>query len=99
MYSFIGKFTSHYGKRDELLAILTDAANNMGDIPGCHVYIINKDVADENAIWAYEVWDSKQAHDDSLKNENVRSIIARAMPLINGRPEGHELETVAGKGL
>lgn len=97
-YSLCGKFKAHAGKRDELLAILTDAANGMTDVKGCHLYIVHTDAKDENAIWVYELWDTKEDHDASLKLPGTPEMIARAMPLIDGKPEGYQLEAVAGKG-
>lgn len=97
-YSLCGKFTAQAGKRDELLAILTDAANGMEGVTGCHLYIVHTEATNENAIWVYELWDSKEDHDASLKLPGVPEMIAKAMPLINGKPEGYQLEAVAGLG-
>lgn len=97
-YAYTGKITAQRGKRDELLAILVEAAGAMNEVKGCHLYIVHTDNADPDAIRVYELWDSKEDHDASLQNQETRQLIAKAMPLINGRPEGMEWEAVAGKG-
>ena len=48
MYGLIGKMLTVEGKRDEVLDILLKATGRM---PGCHSYIVAKDVTDANAIW------------------------------------------------
>ena len=97
-YSFTAKFIAHEGKRDELISILAQAAEGMTDVTACHLYLIHKDNKDENAIRIYELWDSKEAHDASLKAPGAAELIGKAMPMLNGMPEVMEWEAVAGKG-
>lgn len=97
-YSLAGKFKTKPGKREEMIDILTEAANGMADVKGCHLYIVHKDAKDENAVWVYELWDTKEDHDASLKLPGTPEMIAKAMPLIDGKPEDNELEAVSGKG-
>ena len=94
-----GKFTVHEGKRDALVEILLQAADVVAQYPGCHAYIVNEDVADETSVWVFEIWNDKEAHDASLKDNRVRSLIAKAMPLMNGAPDGAELRIVGGHGI
>lgn len=98
-YGFIAKMRAHAGKRDELLAILLEAAQGMLSVPGCQLYIAGKDAKDENLIIIMEIWDSKETHDDSLKNEDAKALIAKAMPLLDGMPEGNSMEISGGKGI
>ena len=98
-YGFVAKMRTHAGKRDELLAILLQAAQGMHSIPGCHLYVAGKDAKDENLIAVMEIWDSKEAHDNSLKDQNAKVLIAKAMPLLDGMPEGSSLELSGGKGI
>ncbi len=95
----VGKLQAKAGKGDELAAILQEAAAAMKDFPACHVYIVTRDVKDADAIHVMEVWDSKEAHDESLKGEDTRAMIARAMPLLDGMPSGVSLVVLGGKGL
>ncbi len=99
MYGLYGKLIAQEGKRAEFVEIMMRAAALVGKFPGCHLYIINEDLADETTIWIYELWDDEEAHDESLKDEQVRALIAEAMPLMGGKPEGAKLRAVGGHGV
>lgn len=99
MYAMTGKLVAQNGKRAELVEILKRAAALVGKIPQCRLYIINEDLSNETHVHVYELWDDKQAHDDSLKNEQVRELIMQARPLIAAAPDGAELNVVGGHGV
>jgi len=47
-----------------------------------------------------EVWDSKEDHDKSLQNDEVRGLIGKAFSLMDGKPTNStELKILGGKGL
>ena len=96
MYGLIGKMLTVEGKRDELLDILLKATGRM---PGCHSYVVAKDVTDANAIWITEVWDTKENHDASLSLPAVKEAIAKARPLIAGFADSFTTTPVGGVGL
>lgn len=99
-YGLHGKLKAKSGERDNLIEILIEASNLVSNAKGCHLYLISKDKADADSVWITEAWDSKEDHDNSLKNDNVKALISHAMPLIDGRPEqGKELEIIGGKGI
>lgn len=98
MYGMFGKFTAQPGKRDDLIAVLLQAADALRANEGCLHYVVG--TTDEpDAIWVTEAWTDKAAHDASLEPEEVRATIARAMPLIAGMSDRTELEILGGKGL
>ncbi len=99
MYAMTGKLVAQNGKRAELVDILKQAAMIVGEIPQCHLYLVNEDLANETHVWVYELWDNKEAHDASLGNEQVRSLIANARPLLACAPDGAELRMVGGYGV
>jgi quinol monooxygenase YgiN len=99
MYAMTGKITAQTGKRTMLVDILLRASSVVSQLPGCRAYIVNEDVVDETSVWVFEIWDDKEAHDMSLKDERVRSLIAEAMPLISGAPSGVELKVAGGHGI
>jgi quinol monooxygenase YgiN len=99
MYAMTGKLAAQPGKRDALVETLIRASEIVSGISGCRAYIVNEDVKDEITVWVFEIWDNKESHDDSLKDERVRSLIAEAMPLIGGAPEGFELRVRGGHGI
>jgi len=99
MYALTGKLTAQDGKRNALVEILLRAAIVVGQLPECHAYIVNEDIADEACVWVFEIWDSKEGHDASLKDDRVRSLIAEAMPFMGAAPGGSELRVMGGYGV
>ena len=99
MYAMTGKLNAQVDRRNELVEILLNASQVVAQLPGCRMYIVNEDVADETCVWVFEMWDDKNAHDASLKDERVRSLIAEAMPLMGGAPGGSELRVAGGHGI
>ncbi|WP_240310914.1 antibiotic biosynthesis monooxygenase family protein [Altererythrobacter sp. ZODW24] len=79
MYGLIAQMMAAPGKRDELIGHLFRGTR---DMPGNRAYIIGKDLADENAIWITEVWNTKTDHTNSLKLPAVQDAIANGRPLI-----------------
>ncbi|WP_298401336.1 putative quinol monooxygenase [Sphingobium sp.] len=92
-YGLIGQMLATPGKRDELVAILTEAT---GAMPGCLSYVVALDSANPDALWITEVWDSRESHAASLKLPAVRAAIAKARPIIAGFPQHFETVPVAG---
>jgi quinol monooxygenase YgiN len=88
----IGRMTAVAGRRDELLAALAEGSGD--PMPGCLSYVIAKDLADADAIWVTEVWDTKESHDASLALPRVQAAITKARPLIAGFDRGAETEVV-----
>ena len=95
MYGLIGQIVAVPGKRDELADILA----GMGSMPGCLGYIVAKDSSDPDALWVTEVWESPQAHADSLSLPEVQDAIAKGRPLIAGFATRVETEPIGGIGL
>ena len=62
--------------------------------------VISTDKNDEDILWITEVWKNKDAHDNSLALDEVRTLIGKAMPLLDGLPEkGQELHFLGGYGI
>ena len=99
MYGMTGKLMAQPGKREEFLAILLQASEKVGRLPGCRMYAVTEDMANDNTIWVMEIWDDKEAHDNALKQDDVRALITQAMPLMDGQPDGAELRIVGGHGV
>lgn len=98
-FGMVGKLQASAENRDALADILSQASTLMQSEEGCSLYIVSKDADDDTTVWVMELWDSKEAHDDSLKREDVRALIGQAMPLLVGAPDGASLLPIAGKGL
>lgn len=100
MYLLHGKLTAKAGHSNELADILIDASKQVSTVKGCKLYVIGKDDNDAHSVYVTEIWDSKEDHDNSLKIEAVRTLIMKAMPIIDGQPQkGQELEVLGGFGL
>ncbi|MBP7704611.1 MAG: antibiotic biosynthesis monooxygenase [Caulobacter sp.] len=96
-YGLFGKMTAAPGKRDELLGYLQAGTGRM---PGNILYVLSTSEAEPDAIFIYEVWETRQHHADSLKLPAVQAAIAKARPIIAGfGPERFEMTPVGGVGI
>lgn len=82
MFMLHGRLAAKPGKREELLAILTEGEFSE-PMPGCRLYVVAVDPTDPDGVWATEIWESEQTHQDSLQIDEVKQRIGRAMPLID----------------
>ena len=98
-YGLSGKMTAKPGKGKELAYILVQASKLVSTAKGLHLYIVSVDATNPDVIWIMEAWDSKEDHDLSLRLPGTKELIAQAMPLMDGKPEGTALEVLGGKGL
>jgi len=98
-YGLSGSFSAKKGKGDELASILEEAANLMKTAKGCLIYVVGQQSDNKDVIHVFEVWDSKEDHDNSLSIEGVRELIGKAMPIIDGKPNGLEIDINGGKGV
>jgi quinol monooxygenase YgiN len=96
LYGLIGKMKAAPGQRDTLIAIMLEGSEGM---PGCLSYIVARDVADADAIWVTEVWDSEASHDASLQLPGVQAAIGRARDLVASVETGVATVPVGGVGL
>lgn len=82
------KITSGNGEKVADLLRQVEALN----MPGCQEYRV---AIDGDMIAGYEVWDSKQAHADSMQIPEVQALVSQAFPLMDGKPEmlfeGHSI--------
>ncbi len=97
-YGYINKFTAQPGKREELKSILLKAAKALEANSDCIQYLISV-INEPDIVLVSEIWTSKQAHDSSLKQAEIRAIIAQAMPLIASVSNIAEHTIEGGKGL
>ena len=96
MYGLIGRIVAVPGKRDELVAVLSE---NEGGMPGCLSYVVALDTANPDALWVTEVWDTQESHRASLQLPSVQAAIGRGRPLIAGFDNRTETQPVGGIGL
>lgn len=95
MYYLHGKFVAKEGKRDELAGILLEAAELVGRIEGCKLYMVALSEKDFNDVYVTEMWDSKETQMVSLGDADVKALIKRAVPLIESISDDDRLELTA----
>jgi quinol monooxygenase YgiN len=93
------RFSAQRGRGDELAAILLEAAKGTEADADCLLYLVSRSPADADTVFVTEAWTSREAHDRSLEDEDVRALIARAMPLMAAPPDAVTLAPAGGKGL
>jgi len=99
-YFLHGKITAKKGEAENLALILLEAAKILSTFEGCLLYVIGKDEKEEHSVWVTELWNSKEDHDNSLKLQDVRDLISKALSIIEGQPtKGQELKIIGGKGI
>ena len=79
LFGLIGSMTAKPGQRAALAAAIAAGADSL---PGCYSYVISADTTNPDLVWITEVWESKAAHDASLKLPQVQDAIAKARPLV-----------------
>jgi quinol monooxygenase YgiN len=95
-FGLISQIFAAPGKRDELVGVLLDGTAEM---PGCQAFIVAADAARDDALWITEIWDSKAAHDRSLKLPKVVAALQKGGPLITGLGAQAETTPLGGTGL
>lgn len=100
MYGYQGSLKAKKGKGDELASILLASSKVLADVKGSLQYIVSRDVNDSDRIYVMEIWDTKEDHDNSLKNQEVRNLISKAVPILEESPKkGLEMQVLGGLGL
>jgi quinol monooxygenase YgiN len=85
------------GKRDELVAHLTQRSDTLREI-GCLAYEVGINDDDADTVFVVELWESEEAHTASLALPEVQASIAAARPLLSGTFGGFRF-TVVGSPL
>ena len=98
-YGLFGTLQAQPGKGGDLVGILLRAAKLVQDAKGCVIYLVGTSKENPDGVSVFEVWDSKEDHDNSLKLPGVRELISKAMPMISGKPDGVTLQIWGDKGL
>lgn len=88
-YGLIRQLIAQPGKRAELSAILLEGT---GDMPGNMGYVVGEDSGNADALWVVEIWQTKEAHAQSLQLPGVQAAIAKGRPLIAGFGERFEFK-------
>jgi quinol monooxygenase YgiN len=98
IYGVVGKFSTHPGKRDQLVGHLLEAAKLLERNPQCIYYVVGI-TGEPEEVWVWEAWTDKSSHGASLEAEDVRRLIQDARPLVAAISHHTELAIKGGKGM
>ncbi|MDQ0974569.1 quinol monooxygenase YgiN [Neobacillus niacini] len=98
-FGIYGKLIAKEGEREQLAAILLEAAESLQNHADCELYLVSVAPEDPNAVYVYEVWSSESAHQGSLTLESTRTLIQRAKPFLAGMERISTLVPKGGKGI
>ena len=98
-YGLTGKFQAKEGKANDLVFVLLQASRFASKAKGCNLYVVSQDNENKNIISVYEVWDTKEDHDNALNLDGAKQLMDKATPLIEGTPAANILEVIGGKGI
>lgn len=98
-FGIYGKLIAKDGEREQLAAILLEAAESMQNLDDCELYLVSVALEDPNAVYVYEVWSSESAHQGSLTLESTQTLIKRAKPILAGMERISTLVPRGGKGI
>lgn len=97
--TIIAKISAQPGRRDELIAALQALVDHVDSEAGTLVYVMHKDLGDEDVVWFYEHYASQDALDAHVGSEVMKAVGTGLRGIAAGRPELTMLEVVGGKGL
>jgi len=95
----VAKLTAQPGKRDELVAVLSEVVASAAGEPGTEVYSMNTDKSEADVVWFFELYADDAALAAHSGSDAMKTAGPKLAGLVAGRPELHLLEPVVGKGL
>jgi quinol monooxygenase YgiN len=98
-FGIYGKLIAKEGEREQLAAILVEAAESLQEHEDCELYLVSVAQDDPNSVYVYEVWKSENAHQNSLTLESTQTLITRAKPILAGMERISTLVPRGGKGI
>lgn len=93
MFANAGTLGATPGKRDELVAHLTQTSDHLAQI-GCLSYEVGINDDEPDTVFVLELWESAEAHAASLELPEVQASIAAARPLLSGKFGGFDFEVI-----
>lgn len=96
-YSVYGSLTAVPGKGSELEGYLLEAAEGMKHVEGNYCYIVGVNDEEPDAVYVFEIWENKEAHEASLELDVFRQLIGKARPIIAGMQDYPNLRIIGGK--
>lgn len=97
-HGYIASMKVQPGRRDDVVSILLADVDDLGSA-GCDSYVVSVSDADDDTIWVFEVWRTKEHHDASLELPETKAAMGKAMPMLTGEFTSQELNVVGGLGV
>jgi quinol monooxygenase YgiN len=89
-------FRARDGRGAQLAERLLHAASPMAAVPGCELWLVQRDLDDPDMIRVTEMWASRQHCDAALNLPGVEKSAAQVMRLLDGPPEVADGEPLGG---
>src|SRR5215204_7481912 len=89
-------FRARGGRGAQLAERLLRAASLMAAVPGCELWLVQRDLDDPDMIRVIEMWASRQHCDAALNLPGVDKNAAQVMGLLDGPPEVADGEPLGG---
>lgn len=89
----VGTLEAKPGQRNAVIEILVRRNPEMQAI-GCLAYEVGVDDDRSDTVMVAELWESEEAHRNSLQLESVQAAIREAMPLLTGEMGGFRFRVV-----
>jgi len=93
IFANAGTLGAAAGRRDELVAHLTQRSDILADI-GCLAYEVGVSTDEPDTVFVIELWESAEAHQRSLTRPEVLASIDAARPLLSGKFGGFRFDVV-----
>jgi quinol monooxygenase YgiN len=95
----LAKLTAAEGKRDDLVAVLSDMVAHTHNEPGTLLYALHTSKDDDTTVWFYERYADEAALAEHSGSDTMKQLGPRLAGLIAGRPELIMLNDVVAKGI
>jgi|SRR5207302_5709072 len=86
-HAIFAKFTAQPGKRDELVEALSPMFDAVPSEAGTEVYVLHTSPSEPDIVWFYEVYTDESSLKSHGGSDAFKGVMAKAGPLLNGRPE------------
>jgi quinol monooxygenase YgiN len=95
----IAKITAVPGKRDDLIAAMSELLPAVEEEPGTLMYAIHADKGNADAVWFYEVYTDDDALAAHGKSAAMKAVGGKLAGLVGAAPELFMLDIVGGKSV
>jgi quinol monooxygenase YgiN len=98
-YALLNRLTAKPGQRQRVVEILVESGKLFEGNPACLLYLVTEATDDSNLIWVIDLWTNGEAHAEALRAPELRPLVEKATPFLEGMPEQIEVQPVGGKGF